>query len=561
LDVKRFLRSGVVALAFVAGTAAVMATSAITKADDTAAVTTDQTTPRERATGATESAQPTATAQPAPRVLLIGDSIMDQEGNHAAVALRELGIDARVSAVWGSGLLTRAQYDFGHTIPEPTTPDDLHWVTRARGLVAFFDPDLVVVSMNHNFWPPYPRDASGRVIESVDTPAGQEMVRTQVTALLDAVRSQGADVMFVAPVPGAGEADPLVANPIWRAYSSVLAAQQIPVADITPALIDPEGRRTETKVSCLGSEERVRPEDDVHLTRFGAGRAGTLLAHAVAAHLDRDLGSQVAPGDHTVALVPTATGEGYWIVGCDGGVYGFGDAPALAPVSRAASAPPIVGAARARRDGLWLVAADGSVLPLGGVDALQLRPRPAEPIVAVAGTADGRGIVAVTATGTVHVAGSARAFGARVPSGSAPVVDVAVRPQGDGYWIARADGTVLGVGDARVLGSDAVLTSPYDVITGIASSPSGNGYWLAHGAGTVTGYGDAAVTGDAVRNLDSMPPDVAAVYASMPYPPVVAIVAQPSGDGQWIVQDNGKVTAVGGALDAGGTGFLALFTD
>ena len=95
-----------------------------------------------------------------PRVLLIGDSILDQEGGAAAFLLRQQGISAAKVAVWGSGLLTRDQYDMGHTILIGSTPPNpVDWLTKARALVAQYHPELVVVAMNHNHESPYPRDA------------------------------------------------------------------------------------------------------------------------------------------------------------------------------------------------------------------------------------------------------------------------------------------------------------------------------------------------------------------------------------------------------------------
>src|SRR5512144_2137531 len=39
------------------------------------------------------------------RVLLLGDSVMDQQGSAAAFLLRQAGVDAHSVGLWGSGLL------------------------------------------------------------------------------------------------------------------------------------------------------------------------------------------------------------------------------------------------------------------------------------------------------------------------------------------------------------------------------------------------------------------------------------------------------------------------
>lgn len=63
-----------------------------------------------------------------------------------------------------------------------------------------------------------------------------------------------------------------------------------------------------------------------------------------------------------VALVPTATGNGYWLIGQDGSTYPFGDAPDVGPLGAAFD---IVGACPVPF-GYGLVAADA----IGGVYAL-----------------------------------------------------------------------------------------------------------------------------------------------------------------------------------------------
>src|SRR5712691_5990917 len=61
----------------------------------------------------TTSAQAAGAPAPhaaAPKVLFIGDSVMDQQGSAAAFALRQNGINAKSLGAWGTSLLTRNQY-------------------------------------------------------------------------------------------------------------------------------------------------------------------------------------------------------------------------------------------------------------------------------------------------------------------------------------------------------------------------------------------------------------------------------------------------------------------
>ena len=100
-----------------------------------------------------------------PRVLLIGDSILDQDGSAAAFELRQAGVDAKAVAVWGSGIIGIDAYDYGKTKPAG------YWLHRAKQLVDAFDPDVVGVYMNHSYWPPYPRDAAGDPITELSSPS------------------------------------------------------------------------------------------------------------------------------------------------------------------------------------------------------------------------------------------------------------------------------------------------------------------------------------------------------------------------------------------------------
>lgn len=113
-----------------------------------------------------------------------------------------------------------------------------------------------------------------------------------------------------------------------------------------------------------------------------------------------------------VDVVTTASGRGYWLVGADGGLFTFGDAP-LPPgnaLPSTALAAPVVGATRAgKTDGLWFTAGDGGVFTLGGS--------------AFHGSAGG-----------VRLAG--------------PVAGIASDPDGGGYWLGARDGGVFTFGPA-----------------------------------------------------------------------------------------------------------------
>ena len=489
------------------------------------------------------------------RVLLIGDSILDQQGNHAAFLLRQLGVDAKAIGIWGSGLLTRDQFDYG------VTKRTGFWLRTAAQQVATFDPDVVAVYLNHNFWPPYPRDAAGRLIDDLGAPAGQAMIAQQARTLVTELRARGARVLFVAPIPGApGDGpDPAATNAIWRGYLPVLRALRVPVIDSSQPVRTATGRRAETEVSCRGVAERVRPRDDLHLTRFGAGLTGTALAQAVAKVLDLSLLDQAAPGERTAALVPTPTGRGYWLVGCDGSVYHFGDAAALAGARRAVAGHRGVAAAVATATGrgLWLVTADGTIVAVGDATALAFATRPAAAITGAAATPDRQGIWATTAAGAVLVAGSATSFGGLRPGESpAGVVDIDATPSGQGYWLTTTDGIPYAFGDALAFPAPRGVATGSAAVRAFTPTADGRGAWLARADGRVVALGDAPPLGDAVWRS---PPFPQSLFVATPGP-IVGIVAAPFGNGYWLVSDNGRVVAHGSAPNLGGDANLAFLT-
>jgi hypothetical protein len=67
-----------------------------------------------------------------------------------------------------------------------------------------------------------------------------------------------------------------------------------------------------------------------------------------------------------VAILPTKTGKGYYLVFADGGVFTFGDAVFFGSMGDEELNAPVVSAAGTPSgDGYWLVAADGGVFCFG----------------------------------------------------------------------------------------------------------------------------------------------------------------------------------------------------
>jgi hypothetical protein len=209
-----------------------------------------------------------------PRVLLLGDSVLDQLGPPAAGTLRRLGATVVVDGVWGSGLLTRDQYDLGRSIPDGAGGS---WFRRADAEVAAFRPTIVGVSLNHNFFEPWPRDAFGREISDPGSPAFRTMVRQQIRLFVQRLSRDGATVVLVAPPPH----DPAAALPIWDVYAGVAAADGIPVVDAGRVLTDASGRWTERRPDCAGVLQPIHL-DGVHLSPWASGVMGTALGRDLA---------------------------------------------------------------------------------------------------------------------------------------------------------------------------------------------------------------------------------------------------------------------------------------
>jgi len=63
-----------------------------------------------------------------------------------------------------------------------------------------------------------------------------------------------------------------------------------------------------------------------------------------------------------VGMAATPSGQGYWMVASDGGIFSFGDAPFFGSMGGQALNQPIVGmAASPSGQGYWFVAQDGGI--------------------------------------------------------------------------------------------------------------------------------------------------------------------------------------------------------
>jgi hypothetical protein len=253
---------------------------------------------------------------------------------------------------------------------------------------------------------------------------------------------------------------------------------------------------------------------------FGYGSSGFFGSGAsTAADCPTNPPARSMPGGSCWSMAPTSDGQGYWILNAySGKIYTFGNA---VPYGQPADASAYSGGADT-----WPTAVD------------------------IVATPDGKGYWVLEEG--LRGLGSVRAFGDAVPYGDESTIDhgvphvgapvaIASTPDGKGYWIADSDGGVFGFGDATFAGSmgGTPLNAP---VVGMAAT--GDGYWLAASDGGVFAFGDATFQGS--------------MAATPLAKPVVGIAPNSSGSGYWLAASDGGVFALGGAPFLGSMGGQSL---
>jgi hypothetical protein len=189
-----------------------------------------------------------------------------------------------------------------------------------------------------------------------------------------------------------------------------------------------------------------------------------------------------------VGTASTQTGDGYYQVSSDGGVFAFGDATFHGSAGGQHLNQPVVGMATHEAttflgggiDGYWLIASDGGIFSYG--DAKFYGSTGSEPlnkpIVGMAATPDGGGYWLVASDGGIFSYGDAKFYGSVAGLRLAqPIVAMAATPDGGGYWLVASDGGIFSYGDAKFYGSVAGLRLAQPIVA-MAGDPDGGGYWL-----------------------------------------------------------------------------------
>jgi hypothetical protein len=283
------------------------------------------------------------------------------------------------------------------------------------------------------------------------------------------------------------------------------------VLSVSPSLGPPEGGTavTITGRNLAGATEVAFGGDRASITADGDGSITALSP----AHPGGTVDVTVTTAGGTSALssvdrftyaltgagpLPTPPGPGYDLVGADGGVFAFGDAPYLGSLpAEGVHVADIVGMVPTGGQGYDLVGADGGVFAFG--DAPDLGSLPAEGVrttgvVGLAATPGGHGYWLVTAAGTVYAFGDAPVYGS--VSSPTAVTGIAATPDGAGYWVVTRNGSVYTFGDAGYFGSLPQFgVLPAEPVIGLVPTTDQRGYWLFGADGGTYAFGDAPFAG------------------------------------------------------------------
>jgi len=268
---------------------------------------------------------------------------------------------------------------------------------------------------------------------------------------------------------------------------------------------------------------------------WGSGSQASNLSPVPSFDVDIGSTSNIALNQPILGMAATPSGNGYWLVASDGGIFTYGDAGFHGSAGNIALNQPVVGmAAIPSGNGYWLVASDGGIFAFGdagfhgSTGAIALN----QPVVGMASTPSGNGYWLVASDGGIFAYGDAGFHGSTGAIAlNQPVVGMAATPSGNGYWLVASDGGIFSFGDAGFHGStgDIALNQP---VVGMAANPTGLGYWFVASDGGIFSFGDAVFygsTGDIA--LDQ---------------PIVGMAATPSGNGYWLVASDGGIFTYGG---------------
>ena len=188
----------------------------------------------------------------------------------------------------------------------------------------------------------------------------------------------------------------------------------------------------------------------------------------------------------TIVKRQSITRRGYWMLGSDGKVYPFGNAPRLGSAgSRAVAIAP-----RSDGNGYWVTDTRGDVSHFGSATDHGGRPslRSGEFVTTISATPSGQGYWLFSNRGRAFAYGNAHFYGDM--SGTqlnGGIVASVATATGRGYYMIGSDGGVFNFGDARFHGSTGNLRLSRPVV-GISPTLDNRGYWLVASDGGVFAF-------------------------------------------------------------------------
>ena len=170
-----------------------------------------------------------------------------------------------------------------------------------------------------------------------------------------------------------------------------------------------------------------------------------------------------------------------------------------APALHGWSAPITTAAAPPGASGYWMLGADGLVCGFGNVIAYTDPGHPygggVSNATAMSSRHDGQGYWIVDAQGHVFAWGTARYFGGSPALHSGEIVSsISATPDGGGYWLFTSQGRVFPFGNANSYGDMSGTTLNGPVVASVAT-PTGHGYYLVGSDGGIFSFGDARFHG------------------------------------------------------------------
>ncbi|HVM09574.1 MAG TPA: CAP domain-containing protein [Acidimicrobiales bacterium] len=251
-------------------------------------------------------------------------------------------------------------------------------------------------------------------------------------------------------------------------------------------------------------------------------------------------GSGCRPNQNPAAPAVKNGATGYYVLGSDGGIFAYGNAPYKGGVPELGlRIDAVLMTLTPTQSGYWIAGRDGGIFSFGDAEFFGSVPglRLGVPVTAIdlKPTPSGKGYWILGSDGGIFSFGDAKFFGSLPGIG---VRNRAVRlvptVTGNGYWILGADGGIFSFGDARFFGSVPGLGLRATGIS-MARNVNGNGYWILGSDGGIFSFGDAPFYGS-VPGI-GLCENVQGVQLS----------PSPGGGGYYIVSERGRVFAFGDA--------------